>query len=187
MHAYCWASGLIEFGTYVPDGAISIVEGKFSKLKPALEALPRHGAAVLAAVAGLVWLALAAIEQAASSLLPAKDFCMSAPFTPANPAPATLITEAPAHVQLDDQIAELERETARRARAYRDAIGWGPLHAAVVAQHNLRLGAALTTLQSLRHLGRVVGLDYVAGAPAALRVETPAHGVKTYVLNEEPE
>jgi hypothetical protein len=41
--AYCWASGLIEFGETVPEGAIKIAHGPKADLKYEIEAAARHG------------------------------------------------------------------------------------------------------------------------------------------------
>lgn len=41
--AYCWASGLIEFGEAVPAGAIKIAHGPKADLKYEVEANARHG------------------------------------------------------------------------------------------------------------------------------------------------
>lgn len=41
--AYCWQSGLIEFGDVVPDGAIQIASGPKSYLKGRIEVVARHG------------------------------------------------------------------------------------------------------------------------------------------------
>jgi len=43
MYAYCWASGLIQFGRKVPSGAIQIARGPANKLRPAIDVLARHG------------------------------------------------------------------------------------------------------------------------------------------------
>lgn len=43
MVAFCWASGLIEFGEVVPEGAIKIAHGPKANLKAAVEVLARHG------------------------------------------------------------------------------------------------------------------------------------------------
>ncbi len=43
MKAYCYASGLIEFGASTPKGAIQIASGKEADLRRALDALARHG------------------------------------------------------------------------------------------------------------------------------------------------
>lgn len=36
MHAYCWASGQIEFGRKVPDGAIRFASGRAEVLRKAI-------------------------------------------------------------------------------------------------------------------------------------------------------
>ena len=41
--AFAWASGFIEFGDTVPDGAIKIAEGAMSRLKSQVGVLARHG------------------------------------------------------------------------------------------------------------------------------------------------
>ena len=41
--AYCWQSGLIEFGDVVPDGAIQIASGPKCYLKARVEVVARHG------------------------------------------------------------------------------------------------------------------------------------------------
>lgn len=43
MIAYAWASGHIEFGRSVPDGALHIAKAPARKLKPVIEACARHG------------------------------------------------------------------------------------------------------------------------------------------------
>lgn len=43
MVAYCWNSGLIEFGESVPDGAIKIAHGPKADLKCYVEVLARQG------------------------------------------------------------------------------------------------------------------------------------------------
>lgn len=43
MIAYCYASGLIEFGRKVPDGALPIARGPAKKLREFIEPLARHG------------------------------------------------------------------------------------------------------------------------------------------------
>lgn len=43
MVAYCWASGLIEFGESVPDDAIKIAHGPKADLKCCVEVLARQG------------------------------------------------------------------------------------------------------------------------------------------------
>lgn len=39
--AYCWASGLIEFGNVVPDGAIPIITGEDEKIRSVIEGTAR--------------------------------------------------------------------------------------------------------------------------------------------------
>lgn len=41
--AYCWAGGLIEIGTTVPDGAIEIARGPKCDLELEIETVARHG------------------------------------------------------------------------------------------------------------------------------------------------
>lgn len=41
--AYCWATGVIEFGSEVPDGAIQIAEGPKAHLQAAVSVAARHG------------------------------------------------------------------------------------------------------------------------------------------------
>lgn len=43
MRAYCYASGLIEFGRTVPDGAIEIANGPAKPLRDFIETVARHG------------------------------------------------------------------------------------------------------------------------------------------------
>lgn len=40
--AYCWASGLIQFGPSVPDGAIGIARGEEAKVRDVIEVTARH-------------------------------------------------------------------------------------------------------------------------------------------------
>ncbi|EJO1698751.1 host nuclease inhibitor protein [Salmonella enterica] len=40
--AYCWASGLIEFGHALPEGALPIVTGSEKKVREEVEVLARH-------------------------------------------------------------------------------------------------------------------------------------------------
>ncbi|EIE4825895.1 host nuclease inhibitor protein [Salmonella enterica] len=40
--AYCWASGLIEFGHTLPEGALPIVTGSEKKVREEVEVLARH-------------------------------------------------------------------------------------------------------------------------------------------------
>jgi hypothetical protein len=41
MHAYCWASGQIEFGRKVPEGAIRFATGTAAVLRTAIEPAAR--------------------------------------------------------------------------------------------------------------------------------------------------
>lgn len=43
MRAYCWASGLINFGSNLPKGALPIASGPARILRPIIEAIARHG------------------------------------------------------------------------------------------------------------------------------------------------
>jgi hypothetical protein len=43
MYAYCWASGLIQFGRKVPEGAIAIASGPAEPLRDAITTYARHG------------------------------------------------------------------------------------------------------------------------------------------------
>lgn len=43
MHAFCWATGLIEFGRTTPDGALPIAKGPAKKLRDFIEPAARHG------------------------------------------------------------------------------------------------------------------------------------------------
>lgn len=43
MRAYCYASGLIESGSTLPDGAITIATGPERPLKEFIETVARHG------------------------------------------------------------------------------------------------------------------------------------------------
>ncbi len=43
MKAYCFATGLIEFGNKVPSGAITIAGGRPKALRAFIEARARHG------------------------------------------------------------------------------------------------------------------------------------------------
>lgn len=43
MIAYCYASGLIEFGAKLPDGALPIAHGPAKALREFIEAKARHG------------------------------------------------------------------------------------------------------------------------------------------------
>ncbi|HGB3175960.1 TPA: host nuclease inhibitor protein [Salmonella enterica subsp. enterica serovar Chester] len=40
--AYCWASGLIEFGHTLPEGALPIITGKEKDVRDEVEVLARH-------------------------------------------------------------------------------------------------------------------------------------------------
>ena len=42
MRAYCWASGRIEFGRRIPDGALPVARGPKKKLHDFIEATSRH-------------------------------------------------------------------------------------------------------------------------------------------------
>ncbi len=42
MRAYCWRSGMIEFGRSVPAGAIQIARAPARKLKPLVDVHARH-------------------------------------------------------------------------------------------------------------------------------------------------
>lgn len=43
IRAYCYASGLIEFGTKIPDGALIIARGPEKELRDFIEVKARHG------------------------------------------------------------------------------------------------------------------------------------------------
>lgn len=43
MRAYCYASGLIEFGNKLPDGALPIAIGRAKPLRDFIEVQARHG------------------------------------------------------------------------------------------------------------------------------------------------
>lgn len=43
MIAYCWATGLIEFGDQVPEGALSIASGAPQLLRAVISVRARHG------------------------------------------------------------------------------------------------------------------------------------------------
>jgi hypothetical protein len=43
MIAYCYASGLIEFGNKLPNGALPIAKGPAKKLLDFIEPVARHG------------------------------------------------------------------------------------------------------------------------------------------------
>ncbi|EMY3023615.1 host nuclease inhibitor protein [Salmonella enterica] len=40
--AYCWASGLIEFGNTLPEGALPIVTGNEKQVRDVVTVLARH-------------------------------------------------------------------------------------------------------------------------------------------------
>ncbi|EBD5953444.1 host nuclease inhibitor protein [Salmonella enterica] len=40
--AYCWASGLIEFGNTLPEGVLPIVTGNEKQVRDVVEVLARH-------------------------------------------------------------------------------------------------------------------------------------------------
>ncbi|ELU9167991.1 host nuclease inhibitor protein [Salmonella enterica] len=40
--AYCWASGLIEFGNTLPEGALPIVTGSEKRVRDVVTVLARH-------------------------------------------------------------------------------------------------------------------------------------------------
>lgn len=41
--AFCWASGRIEFGTSIPEGALEIARGASKRLAEAISVVARHG------------------------------------------------------------------------------------------------------------------------------------------------
>lgn len=41
--AYCWRSGIIEFGPYVPEGAITLAVGEEAVVRDAVDVIARHG------------------------------------------------------------------------------------------------------------------------------------------------
>lgn len=43
MRAYCYASGLIEFGRHMPEGALPIAQGPAKPLREFIETVARHG------------------------------------------------------------------------------------------------------------------------------------------------
>ena len=43
IRAYCWASGLIDFGNRIPKGAIVIARGPEAQLREFIETRARHG------------------------------------------------------------------------------------------------------------------------------------------------
>ncbi|EID6350622.1 host nuclease inhibitor protein [Salmonella enterica] len=51
--AYCWASGLIEFGHTLPEGALPIVTGNEKKVRDVVEVLARHAYNGLLLVPGI--------------------------------------------------------------------------------------------------------------------------------------
>lgn len=42
MRAYCWASGQIEFGSHIPEGALPIARGPARRVRGFIEAVSRH-------------------------------------------------------------------------------------------------------------------------------------------------
>ncbi|ATA26609.1 host nuclease inhibitor protein [Brenneria goodwinii] len=40
--AYAWASGLIEFGKTLPDGALPVIRGQDSAVREAIDVIARH-------------------------------------------------------------------------------------------------------------------------------------------------
>jgi hypothetical protein len=42
MIAFCWRSGLIGFGSAIPDGALKIAEGPSKKLRELIGVVSRH-------------------------------------------------------------------------------------------------------------------------------------------------
>ena len=42
MRAYCWASGQIEFGRDIPEGALPIARGPARKVRDFIESVCRH-------------------------------------------------------------------------------------------------------------------------------------------------
>lgn len=42
MRAYCWASGQIEFGARIPEGALPIARGRARKVRAFIEGVARH-------------------------------------------------------------------------------------------------------------------------------------------------
>ncbi|EAV8524288.1 host nuclease inhibitor protein [Salmonella enterica] len=51
--AYCWASGLIEFGHTLPEGALPIITGNEKKVRDVVEVLARHAYNGLLLVPGI--------------------------------------------------------------------------------------------------------------------------------------
>jgi hypothetical protein len=43
MRAYCWSSGLIEFGRTLPDGALPVAKGPAKPLREFITGMARHG------------------------------------------------------------------------------------------------------------------------------------------------
>src|SRR5205814_332429 len=43
IHAFCFASGHIEFGASIPDGALAIAHGRQDIVRNLIEATARHG------------------------------------------------------------------------------------------------------------------------------------------------
>ena len=43
MIAYCWATGLIQFGRTMPEGAIEVARGGAKKLREVVSVVARHG------------------------------------------------------------------------------------------------------------------------------------------------
>lgn len=69
--AWCWASGLIEIGETVPDGAIKFAHGPKSNLKCVLEAVARHGKGASAGKLIVPGIPEAESQQAAADALQA--------------------------------------------------------------------------------------------------------------------
>lgn len=69
--AYCWASGLIEFGQSVPAGAIKLAHGPASHLKSVVEVMARHGRGESAGQLLVPGIPEAADQQAAGDALEA--------------------------------------------------------------------------------------------------------------------
>lgn len=42
LYAYCWANGVIDFGSELPDGALSIVKGPAAKVRSVVSVVARH-------------------------------------------------------------------------------------------------------------------------------------------------
>jgi hypothetical protein len=64
--AYCWANGLIEFGSKVPDGAIEIARGDTDTVRQSIIATARHGKRVLTSAVEEVQLLVSGIPEAES-------------------------------------------------------------------------------------------------------------------------